>query len=218
VSDFIDIIRKAFASKSVVPAVPNLPPIVAGTIDQRLLDFPFYSYVDDHFKQYCVDSLIQKYCFIENIDYVRVEETGQFSFSYRTLCQIRFKDKRYVTEIENESMHLRYVSHSITEYIKKDADDSFYAHALHIAKEGKMTASINFFPKIDKMPSIIQEIVSFYVANGYNLPHDAATFKAKYLVACDEYGNGGRGFFVYLKSEEDAASLLLQLSDLIDIL
>jgi len=177
--------------------------------DPRLIEFPYSMtlYATDY-----ATKIINKYSLRENIDYIRIDFPMHMQYNMGfSGYEFRFKDTMYVTEIQHEAEREKYIRASLNNYTVKDNTD-FYIHALYMAKHGTMTVSINFTPKLHQMEKIIQEIISFYFQNDYELPDNAETFKKKFLTTNNQH------FTIYLKSEEDAAALLLQISELINII
>lgn len=192
----------------------QINPTATSTNDSRLADYPHSINTYAGFDSFrAAGSVIAKYNLTEDIDYIKIE-TGRIGLHYpSSILEVRFKDKRYISEINDEAARLYYVNSSLRQYALPDYKD-FYFHALHMAKHGTLKASINFIPKVNKFDAVVQEIISFYVSNNYELPEDIGTFKSKYLTL-----NSTHTYYtVYVKNEEEAALLLLQISDLIDII
>jgi hypothetical protein len=191
---------------------PTISPTISRIVDKRLTDYPhsINTYAGcDSFTAACF--VIAKYSLTEDIDYIKIELAGNYIGNLS--IDVRFKDKRYIDEINTEANRTYYVNCCLRQYALPEYKD-FYFQALHVAKHGTLKASINFIPKVNKFDELVQEIISFYVSNDYELPGDIGTFKSKYLTL-----NSLHTYYtVYVKNEEEAALLLLQISDLIDII
>lgn len=182
--------------------------------DKLAIEFPYDSVVSIGYEFHCaLESIIEKYKLCEDVNYVKikVEPVSASSFARSERLNYKFKDERFIKEAEILLERRTYLANCWAYYIKKDGEN-FYNNALQKATNGKFEASFKFVPNNNKMHIVIQNIVEFYVRNGYKMPEDQETFKAVYLVASEDY------YTVNLKTKEEAAQLMIELSDLIEII
>jgi hypothetical protein len=177
--------------------------------EQLKIDYP-YHVSNTHLSFHAADAIVSKYNLIENVNYVRCIEHNNMAYYGSSSSVVRFNDKAIYDEIIELTSRWYNVNHMISGYDKYI--DSTYHSEIFKAKN-KLTKSISFLPKNDGFVSVISAIIKFYIKNNYDLP-DVSTFKTGMLV-CDEHN---KRFNVFVRDEAEAAALLLEISDFIEVI
>jgi len=154
-------------------------------------------------------NIISNKSLVEGVDYVTVERTGLDSYHYSYGPKYSVKDKNIFDMVIAEGDRITYVCQCLDGY---DARITSMYYSETFAIKNKLNFNIDFVPKYNKLSDAVRTIIGFYIKNQYDLP-DANVFKDKLLTKNEV----GRCFTVYVRDEEEAAALMLELSEYIDI-
>jgi hypothetical protein len=188
-------------------------PVVANKIDINT-EYPFSVSVHNHETFKSSLEIIKCHMLINDVDYVYYNIFTGDKIPIGNILpngsQVRFK---YQTDMDAVSMLYQKIVYedNILHTYEKEINKYYIEERFKI--KNNLTKSIEFLPKTYKFIDCLKIIMKFYEKNNYDLPENPELFKSNLLVA----DKNNRKFIVYVRDENEAAQLILELSEFVNI-